>query len=76
MASDDDLKQLHDALLRACEDYDADEAIRALGSVAVTVIGSVYADDPPEAHRPVEQLAGVMHAVLNDVLGPVDGTKQ
>jgi hypothetical protein len=27
-APDDDLKPLHDALLRACEDYDADEAIR------------------------------------------------
>jgi hypothetical protein len=38
-APDDDLKQLHDALLRACEDYDADEAIRALGSAAVAIIG-------------------------------------
>ena len=73
MASDDDLKQLH---LRICEDYDADEAIRALGSVAVTIIGSVYTDDPPEAHRAVDQLAGVMHAVLYDVMEPVGGTKQ
>jgi hypothetical protein len=40
-APDDDLKQLHDALLRACEDYDADEAIRGLGSAAVAIIGSV-----------------------------------
>jgi hypothetical protein len=36
----DDFKQLHDALLRACEDYDADEAIRGLGSAAVAIIGS------------------------------------
>jgi hypothetical protein len=50
-APDDDLKQLHDALLRACEDYDADEAIRALGSAAVAIIGSVHKDDPPEAHQ-------------------------
>jgi hypothetical protein len=33
-APDDDLKQLRDSLLRACEDYDADEAIRGLGSAA------------------------------------------
>jgi hypothetical protein len=74
-APDDDLKQLHDALLRACEDYDADEAIRGLGSAAVAIIGSMYKDDPPEAHQAVVRLAGVMHAVLDDVLGPVGGTQ-
>jgi hypothetical protein len=69
---DDDLKQLHDALLRACEDYDADEAIRALGSAAVAIIGSVYKDDPPEAHQAVDRHARGPERRH----GPAGGTKQ
>jgi hypothetical protein len=71
----DRLKGLRDKLMRACEDYDADEAIRGLGSAAVTIIGSIYKDDPPEAHQAVVRLAGIMHAVLDDVLGPVGETQ-
>jgi hypothetical protein len=39
--TEDRLTELRNKLFRACEDYDADEAIRALGSAAVAIIGSV-----------------------------------
>jgi hypothetical protein len=51
--SDDRLKELRDELLRALEDYNADESMRAMASVLTTVvIGCTKDRDQARESRP------------------------
>jgi hypothetical protein len=44
MCTHDDLKPLRDKLIRDCEGYDADEAVRAMASALVTIIVGATSD--------------------------------
>jgi|SRR4051812_17098931 hypothetical protein len=72
--ADDHLKALRDALIRCCEDYNADEAIRATASAMTTLFIGATADRDA-AHDALERLVRVMHDHLEKVARPADAPK-
>ena len=73
--ADDHLKPLRDALIRCCEDYTADQAIRAMASALTTIIiGGTR--DRAAAHEALARLVRVMRAHVEEVARPAAATKQ
>jgi hypothetical protein len=69
--ADDHLKPLRDALIRCCEDYTADQAIRAMASALTTIIiGGTR--DRAAAHDAIERLVWVMKDHIEEVARPAD----
>jgi hypothetical protein len=62
-APDDRLDELYDLLMRVCEDYSADEAVRALASALVTIVADSTAD-AVEARQTLNQLIAAMRESL------------
>jgi secreted Zn-dependent insulinase-like peptidase len=60
-APDDRLDELYDLLMRACEDYSADEAVRALASALVTIVADSTAD-AAEARQALDRLVSLWAA--------------
>jgi len=72
---EDELKALRDKLIRACEDYDADQAIRAMASALTTLLIGCTADKEA-AHAALDRLYGVMRDHIEDVARPAGTTRQ
>ena len=67
--TDDHLKALRDSLIRCCNDYTADQAIRALASALTTIIiGGTR--DRASAHEALDRLVKVMRAHVEEVARP------
>jgi hypothetical protein len=67
--TDDDLKPLRDALIRCCEDYNVDQAIRAMASALTTLLIGATADQA-SALAALEKLVKVMLAHIEEVAPP------
>lgn len=73
--ADDNLKPLRDALIRACEGYDADQAIRAMASAMTTIlIGSTK--DRDQALAALDRLYGVMRGHVEVLARPPGAANQ
>jgi hypothetical protein len=69
--ADDHLKALRDALIRCCEDYDVDQASRAMASALTTIIiGGTR--DRASAHEALERLVWVMKDHIEATARPAD----
>jgi hypothetical protein len=65
MTTEDRLKELRDKLFRACQGYDADESIRAMGSAISTLVINCTADRAA-ALAAIERLCGAMRGHIED----------
>jgi hypothetical protein len=73
--SDDRLKELRDALFRACEGYNGDESVRAMASAMATlVIGCTK--DRDQARAALAKLYTVMRGHIDAASRPPGTTKQ
>jgi NifU-like protein involved in Fe-S cluster formation len=72
---ENDLKSLRDALIRCCEDYNADEAIRALASAMTTLLIGATADRAA-ALEAFDRLVKVMRDHVEDVARPAGASRQ
>jgi glutamate/tyrosine decarboxylase-like PLP-dependent enzyme len=68
-------KRLHDALLRACEDYNADEAIRAMASAMTTLLIG-FTKDLDAALAALERLVVMMVAQVQNTGRPRGAANQ
>ena len=70
-----DLKSLCDALIRCCEDYNADEALRAMASAMITIlIGTT--PDRAAARDALERLVWIMHDQVQGAARPAGAAQQ
>jgi hypothetical protein len=67
--TEEDLKRLRDDLIRCCEDYNVDQAIRAMASALTTLLVAATADQTA-ALAAFEKLVKVMLAHIEEVARP------
>ena len=73
--ADDHLKALRDSLIRCCEGYNADEAVRGMASALTTIIiGGT--PDRAAAHAALERLFWTMCDHVEAVAQPAGTTQQ